>query len=109
MSPASSSASQRRPEVTREEREACSFKKLLGTLRLRRLGFSDEYLFLSSTILGRALRAVIKVQQGIYGGMQQMAKLILMMTDCGCFECVVIRIQHRCLQMLPHLNPNQLG
>lgn len=108
MSGASGSASQWRPEVTREKREACSFKKLLGTVRLRRLGFSDERLFLSFTALGWALRAVIKVQRRIFGGMQQMAKLVLMMTDGGWFECVVIRIQHRWLQALPHLDPNHL-
>lgn len=64
LSQASSSAIQGRPEVTREEREACSFKKLLGTLcHLRLLWIADEYLFLSSIILGSSLKAVIKVQQ----------------------------------------------
>lgn len=81
-------------------------KKLLGTACPRRLWFADEYLFLSSSILGRALRAVIKVQQRIYGGTQQMAKLMLTMTDSGCCECVVIRKQHRWQQTLPHLTPS---
>lgn len=108
MSRASGSASQRRPEVTREEREACSFKKLLGTVCLRQPRFSDECLFLSSTVLGRARRAVIKVQRRIFGGMQQLPKLVLMMTDGGWFEGVVIRIQQRWLHTLPHFNPNPL-
>lgn len=78
-------------------------KKLLGTACPPRLWFSD--LFLSSSILGRALGAVIKVQQRIYGGTQQMAKLVFTMTDSDCFECVVIR-KHGWLQTLPHLTPN---